>query len=114
MEQHGDTIAALDALCGGQPFGLVKSFFVPMSVSQIRFYAGSAGKVTGQTVESNDQKFTYTRREPYGVVGQIIPWNTPLARLFRASYRSMNLISTSRSHSQRNWVQHWPLVTPSY
>lgn len=49
-----------------------------MVVSQLRFFAGFAGKNTGSTVESNENKFTYTRKEPYGVVGQIIPWNGPI------------------------------------
>ena len=78
IEQHGDELAALDALNVGQPFLTAKAVFMEGAVSQMRFFAGFAGKITGQTVESNENKFTYTRREPYGVVGQIIPWNLPL------------------------------------
>ena len=61
----------------GQPWSMNKRSFAN-HVSHMRFYAGYAGKVTGETVESNENKFTYTRREPYGVVGQIIPWNGPM------------------------------------
>jgi len=80
VEEHAEEFAALDALNVGQPFNLLKAFFLPVAVSQLRFYGGLSGKITGETVESNEQKFTYTRREPYGVVGQIVPWNGSIVR----------------------------------
>jgi aldehyde dehydrogenase (NAD+) len=45
----------------------------------IRFYAGFADKIYGQTINSTSQKFAYTLKQPIGVCGQIIPWNYPLA-----------------------------------
>lgn len=45
----------------------------------LRYYAGFADKVFGQTIGTSPEKFAYTLRQPIGVVGQIIPWNYPLA-----------------------------------
>ena len=44
----------------------------------LRYYAGYADKIHGQTIPVRGNYFTYTRREPVGVVGQIIPWNFPM------------------------------------
>ena len=43
-----------------------------------RYYAGWADKIHGQTIPIRGHYFCYTRREPVGVVGQIIPWNFPM------------------------------------
>lgn len=48
-------------------------------IGVIRYYAGWADKISGQTISTNHQKFAYTLRQPIGVVGQIIPWNYPLS-----------------------------------
>lgn len=45
----------------------------------LRYYAGWADKVHGQTISTTPAKFAFTLRQPIGVVGQIIPWNFPLA-----------------------------------
>jgi len=44
----------------------------------VRYYAGWADKLTGDTLPVNGNFFTYTLREPVGVVGAIVPWNFPL------------------------------------
>ena len=43
----------------------------------LRYYAGWADKIEGRTIPIRGDYFCYTRREPVGVVGQIIPWNFP-------------------------------------
>ena len=43
-----------------------------------RYYAGWADKIHGQTIPVRGNYFCYTRREPVGVCGQIIPWNFPM------------------------------------
>ncbi|KAJ2924332.1 hypothetical protein H1R20_g12767, partial [Candolleomyces eurysporus] len=53
----------------------------PVDGDLIEYYAGWADKITGKTIETNPTKFAYTRHEPYGVVGQIIPWNFPFSML---------------------------------
>jgi len=49
------------------------------AVTTIRYYAGWSDKIFGQTISTTPLKFAYTIRHPIGVVGQIIPWNYPLA-----------------------------------
>ncbi|KAK6037575.1 hypothetical protein COOONC_24920 [Cooperia oncophora] len=44
----------------------------------LRYYAGWADKYHGKTIPIRGDYFTYTRHEPVGVCGQIIPWNFPL------------------------------------
>jgi acyl-CoA reductase-like NAD-dependent aldehyde dehydrogenase len=41
------------------------------------YYAGFADKIHGNTIPTDGNMFSYTRKEPIGVVGQIIPWNYP-------------------------------------
>lgn len=49
------------------------------TASCIRYFAGYADKLHGQTIDTSPAKFAYTIREPLGVCGQIIPWNFPLS-----------------------------------
>ena len=77
MEANADTLSALEALDNGKTFGWAKNVDVAFSIETIRYYAGWADKIHGQVIETNEQRLTYTRHEPIGVVGQIIPWNFP-------------------------------------
>ncbi len=54
---------------------------LPLTIDCLRYYAGYADKIHGQTIPVNGNYFCYTRKEPVGVVGQIIPWNFPLLML---------------------------------
>jgi aldehyde dehydrogenase (NAD+) len=54
-------------------------FDVTMSVACLDYYAGAANKITGDTIPAPEGYFVYTRREPVGVCGLIVPWNFPLA-----------------------------------
>ncbi|KAI0364897.1 aldehyde dehydrogenase [Pilatotrama ljubarskyi] len=78
MEKHADTLAALEALDNGKSWTWARKTDVDHSIRCIRYYAGWADKIFGQTIETSEAKLTYTRHEPIGVVGQIIPWNFPL------------------------------------
>ncbi|KAJ4000139.1 aldehyde dehydrogenase [Lentinula boryana] len=78
MEESLDEIAAIESLDNGTAFGVVKGWVVPFSIGLIRYYAGWADKISGQVIETDEGRLTYTRHEPIGVVGQIIPWNAPL------------------------------------
>ncbi len=51
---------------------------IPLAIEHMRYYAGWATKIVGQTIPVSGDYFNYTRHEPVGVVGQIIPWNFPL------------------------------------
>ncbi|KAF8995906.1 aldehyde dehydrogenase [Cyathus striatus] len=74
-------VAAIEALDNGKTFGWAKSTDVAFSIATIKHYAGWADKITGQVIETDEKKLIYTRHEPIGVVGQIIPWNFPLLML---------------------------------
>jgi len=54
---------------------------VPLSISHLRYYAGFADKYPGQYQDVGEAFQAYTKHEPIGVVGQIIPWNFPLLML---------------------------------
>lgn len=77
MEEHFDDLAALEALDNGKTFDWAKSWDVTESIKTFRYYAGWADKIQGNVIETTEGKLVYTRHEPIGVVGQIIPWNFP-------------------------------------
>ncbi|KAH9949945.1 aldehyde dehydrogenase domain-containing protein [Amylocystis lapponica] len=81
MEEHLDEFAALDALANGKAFKAAHDNDCSGGIAVLRYYAGWAGKVAGKVIETNETKVTYTRHEPIGVVGQIIPWNVPMFSL---------------------------------
>ena len=83
IELHADELAALEALDNGKTFNLAKYVDLGLSVGTIRYYAGWADKIHGQVIETNEGKLSYTRHEPIGVAGQIIPWNFPRMCDFR-------------------------------
>jgi len=79
IEERGDTLARLDAEDMGKPYQATRTGDVPGSAGLFRFYAGLADKVEGESLATPDGLFGYTRREPFGVVAAIVPWNFPLA-----------------------------------
>ncbi|KAJ3604387.1 hypothetical protein NHX12_029128 [Muraenolepis orangiensis] len=70
--------ATLEALDSGKVF--LMAFFVDLTatIKTLRYYAGWADKMHGKTIPIDGDYFTYTRHEPIGVCGQIIPWNFPV------------------------------------
>jgi aldehyde dehydrogenase (NAD+) len=78
IEKNGDELAQLEALDNGKPYAVAKAADVPLTVACYRYYAGWADKNQGKTIPVNGNYFCYTKHEPVGVVGQIIPWNFPM------------------------------------
>jgi aldehyde dehydrogenase (NAD+) len=78
LEQHIDEFAELETLDNGKPIFESRYVDMPMVVDVLRYYAGWATKIQGETVNTTESAFTYTLREPVGVVGMIVPWNFPL------------------------------------
>ena len=84
IESHLDELAELEALDNGKPFAVARAADVPLAADLFRYMAGWATKIEGNTIPISvpytpgAQYMAYTRREPVGVVGQIIPWNFPL------------------------------------
>lgn len=71
-------IGRIETLDNGKP--IFESQFVdtPAAAECLYYYSGWSGKVTGETIPVAENAFTYTLREPLGVVGAITPWNFPL------------------------------------
>jgi aldehyde dehydrogenase (NAD+) len=78
IEQHREELAALESLDNGKPYRDSFNIDLPMVIKCYRYYAGWADKIHGKTIPIEGNYFCYTRHEPVGVVGQIIPWNFPL------------------------------------
>ncbi len=78
VEKNIEELAELETLDNGKPIFESRYVDMPMVVDVLRYYAGLATKIHGETVNTFETAFTYTLREPVGVVGLIIPWNFPL------------------------------------
>src|SRR5499425_2336847 len=80
IEANRDELAELESLNNGKPIANIRNSDLGNSCEVIRYTAGWATKLNGETVSlSQPGNFhAYTLREPIGVVGQIIPWNAPL------------------------------------
>jgi acyl-CoA reductase-like NAD-dependent aldehyde dehydrogenase len=80
IEERANEFAQLDSLDNGKPINEMLLFDVPLTAATFRYYAGWATKLDGATQQTSfpGSYLSYTRREPVGVVGQIIPWNFPL------------------------------------
>ncbi|KAL2752861.1 hypothetical protein ACRALDRAFT_1036467 [Sodiomyces alcalophilus JCM 7366] len=79
VEAHTETLATIETLDNGKPLSLSRSWDVPEFVGVLRYYAGWADKIHGQTIPVGPDKLAYTVRAPRGVCAQIIPWNYSLA-----------------------------------
>jgi aldehyde dehydrogenase (NAD(P)+) len=94
MEQKRELLASIDAWDNGMPLfpspgryltEIGKPYHVAFEedltepITTIRYYSGWADKLMGQTISTTSNKFSYTIRQPIGVVGRIIPWNYPLS-----------------------------------
>ncbi|KAK9729543.1 aldehyde dehydrogenase (NAD(P)(+)) ald5 [Basidiobolus ranarum] len=79
MEQNVEELAALESLDNGKTVADAKASDIRLAVECYRYYAGWADKIHGKVIQTaNPEQFCYTRHEPIGVVGCIIPWNFPL------------------------------------
>ena len=78
LEKNIDEFAELETLDNGKPIFESRYVDMPMVIDVLRYYAGWATKIHGETVNTSENAFTYTLREPVGVVGMIVPWNFPL------------------------------------
>ncbi|XP_073908144.1 aldehyde dehydrogenase 1A1-like [Castor canadensis] len=78
IERDRLLLATMESINGGKLFPPTYLMELGMCIQSIQYFAGWADKVHGYTIPSDGDVFTYTRREPIGVCGQIIPWNGPL------------------------------------
>ena len=80
VELHAAELALTETLDVGRPIALTRMMDVAGSIEQLRYNAGWATKLAGETVEVSmpGEWLAYTLREPVGVCAQIVPWNFPL------------------------------------
>ncbi len=84
IEQHGEELAQLETLSTGKLINISRHLEVAQSVIFLRYFAGWATKINGQTIQPSipsmqGEKYTaFTLRQPIGVVAGIVPWNFSL------------------------------------
>ncbi|MEA2376213.1 MAG: aldehyde dehydrogenase [Thermoleophilaceae bacterium] len=79
IEAHADEFAQIESIDNGKPAAFALAGDVALAVEHFRYFAGWATKIEGSSIQtSHPDMHVYTRREPVGVVGAIIPWNFPL------------------------------------
>jgi len=82
--KYADELAQLESLDNGKPVSVARAADVPLAADLFHYMSGFATKLEGVTIQPTvpytpgAEYHAYTRREPVGVVGQIIPWNFPL------------------------------------
>jgi acyl-CoA reductase-like NAD-dependent aldehyde dehydrogenase len=78
LSERAAEIGYIETIDNGKP--IFESQFVdtPAAAECLYYFAGWSGKITGETIPIAGSAFTYTLREPLGVIGAITPWNFPL------------------------------------
>lgn len=77
IESQARYLAELETLDTGKPVKNAE-YDVYFSASVLRYYAGKADKILGNTIPADGEVLTFTLKEPVGVCAQIIPWNYPI------------------------------------
>ena len=77
LERDIQILMELETLDNGKPLAKAK-YDVLGAINHFKYYAGWATKIEGASIPIDAQKVVYTRKEPLGVVGLIVPWNFPL------------------------------------
>jgi len=82
VEEEAEELGAMDAVSIGRPVGETQILDLPNAVATFRYYAGWADKIEGRVVPTSGyfgrKTHSFVTREPIGVIGMIVPWNTPL------------------------------------
>ncbi len=78
VEDRFEEFAQLECMNQGKPIRHVRGFDIPNTIETFEYFGGAATKLRGLTIETEPAMRTTVRREPYGVVGQIVPWNYPI------------------------------------
>jgi acyl-CoA reductase-like NAD-dependent aldehyde dehydrogenase len=79
VEAHAGELAELESLDNGKPVTYARSVDLPLTIAHFRYFAGWPTKIEGEVIPVGAPgMLCYTRMEPVGVCGQIIPWNFPL------------------------------------
>ncbi|KAG2589740.1 hypothetical protein PVAP13_5NG381400 [Panicum virgatum] len=82
IDQHVEELGMLDTVDAGKLFLVGKVWDIPGAAHLLRYYAGAADKIPGETLKMAQRMHGYTLMEPVGVVGHIVPWNYPTTMFF--------------------------------
>ncbi|KAF7096880.1 hypothetical protein CFC21_098768 [Triticum aestivum] len=82
VEGHADELTLLESLDAGKPCTVTRAVDMATAVRSLRYFAGAADKIHGETLKMSRQFQGHTLREPMGVAGLIIPWNFPAIMFF--------------------------------
>lgn len=79
LEENLEELATLESLNCGKPYNVARFGELPMGIEILRYHAGWATKLNGETREVSlpGTWHAYTLRQPLGVAGLIVPWNVP-------------------------------------
>jgi acyl-CoA reductase-like NAD-dependent aldehyde dehydrogenase len=77
IQANLDEMARLESQCTGKTLFDSGKVEIPFAAEVFRYYAGWATKIHGETLQLRDNAFTFTLRQPVGVIGAIVPWNFP-------------------------------------
>ncbi|MCB9724332.1 MAG: aldehyde dehydrogenase family protein [Spirochaetaceae bacterium] len=79
--KHAEELATIECRDNGKPLAEAIAGDLPSVVEMMNYWAGAADKIHGETIEIGPTSHNFVRHEPLGVVGIIVPWNSPLAIL---------------------------------
>jgi acyl-CoA reductase-like NAD-dependent aldehyde dehydrogenase len=80
LDANKDALARIESRDNGKAIRETRAEIANV-IRYFEYFAGMCQNVLGHTMPETGPFFTYTRREPVGVVGAIIPWNSPLVML---------------------------------
>ncbi len=78
MEEHFDELTELESIDTGHPIRDTRRLDLPRTLLNFRYFGGLADKIDGRQVPVEPGFLNVVKRQPVGVVGQIVPWNFPL------------------------------------
>jgi formyltetrahydrofolate dehydrogenase len=85
MEEHTEELATIETLDSGAVYTLALKTHIGFSIDTFRYFAGWCDKIQGNTIPINharpNRNLCFTKREPLGVCGLVVPWNYPLMML---------------------------------
>jgi acyl-CoA reductase-like NAD-dependent aldehyde dehydrogenase len=79
VEAHADALARIETLDNGKTL-FESGVDVRLAAATLRYFGGLADKIHGETIPVDGAYLNYTRREPVGVIGAIVPWNFPITQ----------------------------------
>ncbi|SED55802.1 aldehyde dehydrogenase family protein [Rhodococcus koreensis] len=83
LREHADELARIETLDTGQTLSQSK-VDIETAARYFEYYGGAADKVHGETIPLGPDYLSYTRNEPFGVIGVVTPWNAPINQAARA------------------------------